>query len=344
MRFRTGLSRLADPDPIVKILIVAPAWVGDMVMAHSLIRTLNRQRETSIDLLAPPASAPLGQRMPGIRSTHLLDVGHGEFGWQKRRTLARQLKAEAYDQAIVLPNSFKSALIPFWAGIQRRTGWTGESRHLVLNDRRHLDKSAYPLMIERFMALGLPAGQTLAQPYPLPQLTADADRARQLREEHRLSRGAITVLCPGAEFGPAKRWPPAHYAALARHEVQSAREVWLLGSPADLTACQEIEQQVPTGLVNLAGRTSLLDAVDLISLAERVVCNDSGLMHIAAALDRQVVAVYGSTSERFTPPLGERAQVVKLGLACSPCFERTCPLGHLRCLNDLEPQRVIEVL
>jgi len=199
-------------------------------------------------------------------------------------------------------------------------------------------------MIERFMALALPPGETLPRPYPEPRLSADPARAQALVRELGLVASGVTVLCPGAEFGPAKRWPPAHYAAVARHEVAAGRQVWLLGSPGDAPACREIEAQVPRGLVNLAGRTRLLDAVDLLSLADRVVCNDSGLMHVACALDRPVVAVFGSTSPDFTPPLGARAQVVTNPVPCSPCFERECPLGHLDCLARLAPERVIEVL
>jgi len=328
----------------VKILVVAPAWVGDMVMAHGLVRILNRREAVTVDMLAPAASAPLADRMPGVRITHLLEIDHGELGWGKRRSEARRLATENYDQAIVLPNSFKSALIPYWAGIERRTGWTGESRVVVINDRRSLEESRYPLMVERFMALGLPADGELQKPYPLPQLKADEERAVELRGQHQLATDGITILCPGAEFGPAKRWPVKHFAALARHEVHVGREVWLIGSPAEVAVCRDIEQQVPRGLVNLAGRTSLLDALDLISLAGRVICNDSGLMHVAAALGRKVIAVFGSTSPEFTPPLGVTAQVVRLDLACSPCFERVCPLGHLRCLEELQPEQVIEVL
>ena len=328
----------------MKILVVAPAWVGDMVMAHSLVSVLHRARDVSVDMLAPPATAPLARRMPGVTDTRTLDVGHGEFGWAVRRGMARILGELGYQQAIVLPNSFKSALIPWWAGIPKRTGWTGESRVVVLNDRRRLDPERYPLMIERFMALGLEPGVDLEKPYPLPRLEADPTRGAELRTAHDLAEQGVTVLCPGAEFGPAKRWPPSHYAALARHEVASGRQVWLLGSPGDVPACREIEQQVSAGLRNLAGRTSLLDAVDLIALADRVVCNDSGLMHVAAALDREVIAVFGSTSPTFTPPLGPRATVVQNRLPCSPCFQRECPLGHLKCLEDLSPEQIIEVL
>lgn len=315
-----------------------------MVMAHTLVTLLGRAPGTRVDMVAPPATAPLAGRMPGVTKCWTLAAGHGELGIGKRRALAAELAQEGYDQAIVLPNSFKSALVPFWARVPKRTGWHGEARFWLLNDRRRLDASRYPLMIERFMALALPAGEALPHPYPEPRLAADAARAADLVRAFGLAGSGATVLCPGAEFGPAKRWPPERYAAVARHQVAAGREVWLLGSPGDAPACREIEALVPEGLVNLAGRTSLLDAVDLLSRAERVVCNDSGLMHVACALDRPVVAVFGSTSPDFTPPLGSRARVVRHPVPCSPCFQRECPLGHLDCLMKLPPERVIEVL
>lgn len=332
----------------MKILIVAPAWVGDMVMAHCLVSLLLSRSDAQVHMVAPPATAPLAGRMPGVTECWTLDVGHGVLGIGERRSLAKQLATQSYDQAIVLPNSFKSALVPFWAGIAQRTGWLGESRYLLLNDRRRLDKDRYPLMIERFMALALPrdapAGAPLARPYPLPRLEADPANAAALVARFDLNREGITVLCPGAEFGPAKRWPPRHFAELARHEVRTGRQVWLLGSPGDRDTCAEIAALAPDGVVNLAGRTRLVDAIDLLSLADRVVCNDSGLMHVAAALETDVVAIFGSTSPDFTPPLGDRARVVRNPIDCSPCFQRQCPLGHMKCLEELLPEQVIEVL
>lgn len=328
----------------MKILVVAPAWVGDMVMAHCLVSLLIRDPDSQVDVVAPPATAPLGSRMPGVSRCWTLNVAHGELGLGERRALARELSVEGYDQAIVLPNSFKSALLPYFAGIPVRTGWQGETRLLVLNDRRKLSKQRYPLMIERFMALALQDGAPLPEPYPLPRLEADQAGAAALTERFGLAGSGITALCPGAEFGPAKRWPPDHFASVARHEVKRGREVWLLGSKGDLATCTEIAAAAGAGVRNLAGETRLLEAIDLLSLADRVVCNDSGLMHVAAALDREVVALFGSTSPDFTPPLGEKARVLRHPLPCSPCFERQCPLGHLKCLTDLTPESVIEVL
>ena len=339
MAERSGLST-------TKLLIVAPAWVGDMVMAHCLVQLLRQNDpDMEIHMLAPPATEPLAWRMPGVARAIEFDLAHGELALAKRRRIGLSLVTEGYAKAIVLPNSFKSALTPWWAKIPRRTGWQGEARIGFLNDRRRLDGKRYPLMIERFMALALPPGSTLEPPYPVPELTVDEQNAAQKMREFGLNLNRpVTVLCPGAEFGITKRWPTEHYAAVARRVVTEGHQVWLIGSPKDTDVCKAIENLVPNGLANLAGKTSLLDAVDLIAQAERVVTNDSGLMHIASALRIRVVAIFGSTSPDFTPPLGAHAVVVRNNLPCSPCFERECPLGHTNCLNELSPRQVIEVL
>lgn len=329
-------------DSARQILIVAPAWLGDMVMAHTLVQLLHsRHPQLHIDLLAPPATAPVGARLPGVRDVYELAAGHGELALGERWRLARQLSAKGYDQAIVLPNSFKSALVPLWAGIQRRTGWTGESRFGLLNDRRNFQGDHHPLMIERFMALGLDADVLLDKPYPRPRLAADVEKAGELLTEFQLADSGAVALCPGAEFGPAKRWPKEHFASLARTLVSKGHQVWLFGAMSDFPVCTEIESLVPEGVLNLAGKTSLTDVVDLMSRADRVVSNDSGLMHVAAALEKPLVALYGSTSPDFTPPLSEFARVLRVELDCAPCFQRQCPLRHLNCLRLLTPDRVL---
>ncbi|MDP6375021.1 MAG: lipopolysaccharide heptosyltransferase II [Pseudomonadales bacterium] len=331
----------------MKILLVAPSWVGDMVMAHTLVQVLvERHPGAHIHALAPAATVALAGRMHGIDAASLLDVGHGEVGWTRRREAAGRFRG--FDAAYVLPNSLKSALVPLFARIPKRIGWSGEARYLLLNDRRTLDTRRLPLMVERFMALGLEPGESLPEPYPRPRLVVDEDNRTAVC--HRLgldvrqdASSDVVALCPGAEFGPAKRWSAAHYAEVAGFALTAGDDVWLFGSPGEAAVCAEIECLAP-GVTNLAGRTSLLDAIDLMSLARTVVCNDSGLMHVACALERKVVAVYGSTSPGFTPPLGEDVVVLRESLDCSPCFERECPLGHMNCLNSLAPKRVIEAL
>lgn len=334
----------------MRILVIGPSWVGDMVMAQVLFRLLKaRDPAAEIDVLAPAWSLPLIARMPEVREGIAMPLGHGEFSLGARWRLGRQLRAKGYQWAIVLPNSLKSGFIPLFAGIPRRTGWRGEMRYGWLNDLRVLDKARYPLMIERFAALALPPGEPLPSPLPWPRLMVDAGAQSALLQQLKLSlERPVLALCPGAEFGPAKRWPEQHYSAVASAWIARGGEVWLLGSAKDTAVGVVLRHALPAEqrghCHNLAGNTALVDAVDLLSMARVVVSNDSGLMHIACAVGTPLVAVYGSTSPGFTPPLGEQVRVVSLAVDCGPCFQRECPQGHLKCLNELPPERVLAAL
>ncbi|WP_295466688.1 lipopolysaccharide heptosyltransferase II [uncultured Pseudomonas sp.] len=333
----------------MNILIIGPSWVGDMVMAQTLFVCLKRQHpDCQIDVLAPEWSRPLLERMPEVREALSFPLGHGALELATRRRIGQQLRGR-YDQAILLPNSLKSALVPYFAGIPKRTGWRGELRFGLLNDIRTLDKARYPLMIERFMALAYAPGADLPKPYPEPRLAIDpASRDAALERFGLTLDRPVLALCPGAEFGEAKRWPAGHYAKVADARLRQGWQVWLFGSQKDASGGEEIREWVTPGLdddvYNLAGRTSLAEAIDLLSCASAVISNDSGLMHVAAALDRPLVAVYGSTSPGFTPPLASQVEVVRLGLECSPCFDRTCRFGHYDCLRLLQPSQVQEAL
>ena len=333
----------------MNILIIGPSWVGDMVMAQTLFVCLKRQHsDCQIDVLAPEWSRPLLERMPEVREALSFPLGHGAFELTTRRRIGQQLRGR-YDQAILLPNSLKSALVPYFAGIPKRTGWRGEMRFGLLNDIRTLDKARYPLMIERFMALAYAPGAELPKPYPKPRLAIDPASRDAALERFGLSLDRpVLALCPGAEFGEAKRWPAEHYAAVADARLRQGWQVWLFGSQKDAPGGEEIREWVTPGfeedVYNLAGPTSLAEAIDLLSCASAVISNDSGLMHVAAALDRPLVAVYGSTSPGFTPPLASQVEVVRLGLECSPCFDRTCRFGHYDCLRLLQPSLVQEAL
>ena len=333
----------------MNILIIGPSWVGDMVMAQTLFVCLKRQHpDCQIDVLAPEWSRPLLERMPEVRAALSFPLGHGALELATRRRIGQQLRGR-YDQAILLPNSLKSALVPYFAGIPKRTGWRGELRFGLLNDIRTLDKARYPLMIERFMALAYAPGAELPKPYPEPRLAIDpASRDAALERFGLTLDRPVLALCPGAEFGEAKRWPAGHYAKVADARLRQGWQVWLFGSQKDASGGEEIREWVTPGLdddvYNLAGRTSLAEAIDLLSCASAVISNDSGLMHVAAALDRPLVAVYGSTSPGFTPPLASQVEVVRLGLECSPCFDRTCRFGHYDCLRLLQPSQVQEAL
>jgi len=329
-----------------KILIVGPAWIGDMVMAQTLFKTLRQQYPLAeLHVLAPDWTRALLSRMPEINKAISLPFAHGELNLKKRWQLGRSLRQANYSQAIVLPNSFKSALIPFFAGIKKRIGWRGEFRYGLLSELRILNKTQYPLMIERFMALGVPSTQLLKKPYPLPQLIINHDSLQAVANKYQLQVDKpIIALCPGVAFGPSKRWPAEYFAEVAKSKLQEGYQIWLFGSLADKPLAEIIQAQNNKRCVDLCGGTSLAEAIDLLSLAKLIVTNDSGLMHIGAALHKPLIAIYGSTSADFTPPLGDRVKILNLNLACSPCFKRECPLGHLRCMKDLTPEQVITAI
>ncbi len=328
-----------------RCLVVGPSWVGDMLMAQSLFKTLAaRHPGLQLDVLAPAWSHGILARMQEVRRALVAPFSHGSFGLKDRWRLGRELAAEHYDQAIILPNSWKSALVPFFSGIPLRTGYLGEFRHVLLNDKRWLDKQAMPRLVERYAALGTSPGEApRAAPQPRLTLNKIAQQATLVRLRLTLDK-PILALCPGAEFGPAKRWPETHYAAVARAKLAQGWQVWLFGSAKDRPVTEAIDLLAGNTCVNLAGQTSLEETVDLLACAAAVVSNDSGLMHIAAAVEVPLVAVYGSTDPGYTPPYSDKAQVLRLGLECSPCFKRECPLGHLDCLNKLGPEKVLEVL
>ncbi|MDI5987425.1 lipopolysaccharide heptosyltransferase II [Halomonas sp. M4R5S39] len=332
----------AAPPKGERLLVVGPSWVGDMVMAQSLLMTLKaRHPGCRIGVVAPAWSRPILERMAEVDEVACLETGHGEFGWRARRTLASRLRGR-FDRAIVLPRSWKSALVPFLAGIPQRTGFTGEQRYGLLNDRRRLDKAVLDQTVKRFVALGLPAAEAESGTFaiPRPRLAVDADNLGALRSTLGLSSRPAIGMMPGAEYGPAKQWPLAHFRELAGRLTAEGFEVRVLGGPKDEAAGETISAG-QAHVLNLCGRTRLADAVDLLADCRQVVTNDSGLMHVAAAVGTRVQAIYGSSSPRYTPPLTDNAEIHYLGLSCSPCFARTCPLGHTHCLVQLPPARLL---
>jgi heptosyltransferase-2 len=319
-----------------------------MVMSQPLYRLLAARRPgVAIDVLAPPWSAPLLSRMPEVRRVIDMPVGHGELGLGRRRALGRSLRRAAYEQAIVLPNSFKSALVPWFAGIPRRTGWLGEYRYGVLNDLRRLDPARLPRLAQRYAALALPPGAGLPEPLAPPALRVEPGAAAATATRFSLDASRrLLALCPGAEFGSAKRWPAEHYAAVGARYLERGWQVALFGSATDSEACAAVASAcgAPRRMFDLSGRTRLAEAIDLLSLCRLVVSNDSGLMHVAAALGRPLVALYGPTPPAFTPPLAARAAVLSTSIHCAPCGARECPLGHQRCLRDISPAAVLQRL
>jgi heptosyltransferase-2 len=320
-------------------LIVGPSWVGDMVMAQALFILLKELKPANaIDVLAPAWSLPVVARMPEIRRGIAAETGHGELGLGKRRRIGYALRDDGYEQAIVLPRSLKSALIPWFARIPTRTGFRGESRYGLINDMRPFDESALDQTVKRYVALGLEPGATLP-PVPYPALRVDRHRQNAVMSSLGiLTDRPVIALMPGAEYGPAKCWPLDYFAQLAAALTNEGFDVWVLGSEKDATAGEHIASV--SAAQNLCGRTSLEDVIDLLGYTEQAISNDSGLMHIAAAVGAHVHGIYGSSSPAFTPPLTAERDIHWLDLDCSPCFERTCPLGHLRCLRELSVSRL----
>jgi heptosyltransferase-2 len=330
----------------MKILVVAPSWIGDMVLAQPLLKLLHaRHPGLALDALAPRWTLPLLGRMPEVRNAIESPFAHGDLRIGDRRRLGRDLAREGYDQAIVLPNTFKSALTPFFAGIPVRTGYTGEMRHWILNDARKPDEKRFPQLAQRYAALAVPRGAAPPTPLPTLALRVDETARRALLDRLRLDRSRpAAALCPGAEFGPAKRWPARYFAELAQGLAARGLAVWLVGSKADRQTGAEIEQAAGGVCRNLCGETSLAEAIDLLASCSLVVSNDSGLMHVAAALGRPLVALYGSSSPAYPPPLSADARILKLDLPCSPCFQRECPLGHFNCMMQLAPDKVLSAI
>lgn len=332
-----------------RILIIGPSWVGDMVMSQTLFKLLQQNRpDCVIDVLAPAWSLPILARMPEVHQGIVLPFGHGELKLGERYRFGKQLR-DQYDQAIILPNSLKSALVPFHANIPVRTGWRGEMRDLLLNDVRTLDKQQLPRMVQRFAALAFPKHAPLPEPLPKPHLASTTQQQLAVLQKFQLGKQRKALaLCPGAEFGNAKQWPEQHYAAVANAKIRDGWQVWILGSRNDGQTAEDIVRLLDKSgrehCHNLCGRTELVDTIDLIATADAVVTNDSGLMHIAAAVNTPLVVVYGSTSPEFTPPLAERVAILRSEISCAPCFERTCPLGHRKCLVEQLPASVLQAL
>jgi heptosyltransferase-2 len=325
-----------------KILIIGPSWVGDaMLMQPMLLRLRQRHPGCRIDVLAPPWTAALLGAMSEVDEVIINPFPHGELRLVARFRLGKKLRESKYDQAIVLPNSLKSALVPYFAQIPLRTGFVGEFRYGLLNDARKLSKMRLPLMVERFAQLAEDRQGAIPRPLANPSLEVSPS----LRDAVLLKLGLtmdlpIAVFCPGAEYGPSKRWPVPYFAEIAQRLRKHGFAIWLVGSAKDREIADKIVSMGNPASRNLCGSTDLADAIALLSCAELVISNDSGLMHIAAALNRPMLALFGSSSPQFTPPLSPKAEVVRLDLKCSPCYKRECPLGHFNCMMQLTPDLV----
>ena len=337
------------------ILIIAPNWIGDAVMTQPLLANLHEQFPNSkIDVLASTWVAPIYRACPEVHEVIEAKFEHRKLQWGLRKQLAKSLQSKNYQACFVLPNSFKSALIPWLANIPFRIGYRGEMRYGLINvSLNNPSKVNRPPMVEHYLALSqlIQDDESTSLQSLTPKLNVSF-LAKQSVENQlgaaNIQKDAIFVLCPGAEYGPTKRWPTSHFAKLAQNLVEqnADAQVILLGSKGDHQMAEEIIRQAGPGnhLHNWCGNTSLDEAIALIGMAKAVISNDSGLMHIAAALKTPQVAIFGSSDPAHTPPLSDKAKVIWLNLPCSPCHKKECPLGHLQCLNDILPQQVLATL
>lgn len=327
------------------LLLVGPSWVGDMVMAASLIEVLRlREPGRPIDVLAPPAALPVARMIAGVRRTIPLSISHGKLDVLARWRVGRSLRQEGYTKAIILPRAFKAALLPFAAGIPERVGYKGEWRSPLLTDARADPNRKTARTIDRFVALALPEGSNPA-PAPRPRLMLpDGARDVVAAKFPLAGEGPVLVLCPGAEYGPSKRWPAESYGDVARRAGAAGWRVRVLGGARDTDVAEVVARESGGIVDNLTGRTTLIDAAAILADADVVVTNDSGLMHVASAFDRRIVALYGSSSEKMTPPTSPFAQIIAKDLPCRPCLKRECPLGTLACLTSIAPVEVFEAV
>lgn len=329
-----------------KYLIIAPSWVGDLIISQALFKFLKKQNKNcSIDVLSNKVLHPILKHMPEVDNYLSLPFEHGELNLFGRFRIAKELRKRSYTHSCILPNSFKSALIPFWANIPIRTGWLGEFRYILLNNIK-LSAQKTQRMVDRFVTLGIDSSEKLPNKVSFPQLIVSQKQLEITFSNLKIvpPKRPILAICPGAEYGAAKRWPASYFAEVAKVKKSEGWEIWIFGGPKDKYFAQEIQNHSENTYLDLTGRTNLGEAIDLLSLVTIVLTNDSGLMHIAAALSIPLVAIYGSTLPAFTPPLTNKRKILSLNLACSPCFKRECPLKHVKCLRNLQPKLVLRAI
>ena len=321
-----------------------------MVMAQSLFKTIKKlYPESSIDVVAPEWALPVLERMPEVANGIALPVSHGQFAFFTRASLGKSLRKNNYTHSITIPRSWKSAIVPYFAGVPVRTGYRGEMRYGLLNDIRTLDKGILKQTVQRYVAHAYDTENVSVPEIPEPELNVDKDNIERLLKELNLQlEKPVVCMMPGAEYGPAKQWPVEYYAELAQMLQEKGYQVWILGSAkeealGDEIMGDEIIGNTGSAAFNLCGKTSLIDVVDLLSCADQVVTNDSGLMHVAAAVGTKLNVIYGSSTPAYTPPLAEdkNINIFYLNLECSPCFKRTCPLGHTNCLKQITANEVL---
>ena len=293
------------------MLIVPYVWIGDFVRVHSVVRLLREQApERPVDMVSSALCAPLADYMPGLRRAIVVDMPRRRLGVAQQRELADKLRTEHYAQSLVMSRKWKAALAPWLAGIPVRTGFAGEGRFGLINDMRWGER-ALPRMIDQMGALALPNGGALPADWPLPELRVPGDDVERWRAQRGIGAEArpIVTLSPGA-VGAGKAWPVAHYAELARALTKDGASVWVLGGPSEAAAAQQIAEAGGARVRDLTGN-DLRNAILALAAADVSVTNDSGLMHISAAIGTPTVAIFGPTSPWHWKPLNPVAAILE---------------------------------
>jgi len=324
------------------ILIVPYMWIGDFVRCHSVVKLLKvRYPSRPIDVLSTTLCAPLVDYMPELRQAIVVDLPRKRLAYAEHAALAQRLKRERYGTALVMPRTWKAALAPFLAGIPERVGWFGEWRFGLINDLRRGER-ARPRMIDQCAALALPANAPQRTDWPLPELRVPGTEVAGWRDRMGL-HGPAVALAPGA-VGPSKRWPVYSYAEVARQLAADGVGVWVLGGPGEKSLAAQIVAEAGAGVHDLTG-TDLRNAIIALAAAQVAISNDSGLLHVAAALGTPSIGIFGPTSAWHWAPLNplEAALQLETPLDCQPCHKPICRRGHHRCMREIAPARVLEI-
>lgn len=326
--------------PTQKLLIIPQNWLGDIVMSQTLLKKIKSNNpKTSIDILVNSSLKNLVERMPEINKVIILDCSHRELGLFKRLRLAKEIKKSSYDRSIVLSRSLKSSLIPYFAKIPIRTGELGELRYLLINDLKEFSKESRRKTASRYISMYSDNNEELSENY-YPSLDSNSENIKNLSEKYDLKKDKkVIIFAPGAAFGPSKMWPVNKFRELGK-KLNNDFKILILGSNNEKSIGNDIVTN--KNMVNLCGKTSIADAVDLMHISKFCVSNDSGLMHLAAATNTKSISIYGSTSPDFTPPLTKNKDIHYKGMSCSPCFEKKCKYGHYNCLVDIHSDDVFK--
>lgn len=332
---------------VSRILVIAPNWIGDCVMAQPLLALLRQEYpDQAIDVLAASWVAPVWRAMREVDTVLETPFKHGALQLRERWRYAQQLRGRGYSAAYVLPNTLKFALLPWLAGIKTRVGYKGESRYGLITIMHHDDPQAPRAMVPFYAALASAPSRSAPTELARPVLQVPDEKTSAVLKALGLStQDPLIAFAPGAEFGNAKRWPTSHFAQLANTILQAhpQAQIVLLGSPKDVAVCDEIAALCPA-VHHLAGKTTLDQAIAIIAASSAMVSNDSGLLHIASALNRPVIAIYGPTDPAHAPPFSDIAHSLSLRLDCAPCKQRECPFGHQDCMQKLDSEMVWQPL